>query len=43
MGWPSVSLVPHLRIQPTTDHVVLQYVFIDKNISGPAWFQAHVA
>lgn len=43
MGWPSVSLVPRLRIQPTTNHAVLQYVFIDRNVSGPAQFQAHVA
>ena len=38
----SISVVPHPRTPPTTEHVVLQYVFIEKNmhIREPAQFKS---
>ena len=37
----SVSMVPHPWIQPIAEHVVLKYIFIEKNprISGPVQFK----
>ena len=38
---PSISMVLHSQIQPTEDHIVLQYVFTENYlcISGPVQFK----
>ena len=39
-SWPSVATVLHLRIQTNVDHVILQYILTETNlsISGPTQF-----